>query len=139
MYLFGFTALLFALAAVVRELDTLLGRVDIDQDEFLMDFVTQHLTTTTAPLSRTVSQVQIPLCAIAVVLSCISLYRHRAWLWLIGLMWGLLGPILISTLGQNPYLPLDTQLTPDPVQHLIGVRLSGPILWCGCTAPQYCG
>merc|ERR1711924_394487 len=55
MYLFGFTALLFALAAVVRELDTLLGRVDIDQDEFLMDFV------------------QIPLCAIAVVLSCISL------------------------------------------------------------------
>jgi hypothetical protein len=42
---------------------------------------------------------------VALVLSWVSLYRNKSWLWFIGLLWGIAGPLLISAAGINIFRP----------------------------------
>eukprot|EP00658_Telonema_sp_P-2_P006377 TRINITY_DN12425_c0_g1_i5.p1 TRINITY_DN12425_c0_g1~~TRINITY_DN12425_c0_g1_i5.p1 ORF type:complete len:273 (-),score=57.30 TRINITY_DN12425_c0_g1_i5:111-929(-) len=81
------------------------------------------------PVDVAMDFVQLPVCTVAVCLSFWSLYKNRAWIWLAGLVWGMGGPIIISMLGQHPYLPLDPKLATDPVLLTLGVPMNGPVLW----------
>ena len=73
--------------------------------------------------------VQLPACTVAVCMSWLALWRNRAWLWFFGLAWGLMGPMVISMLGQDPYGPLDSKLAADPLLQATSVPLDGPVLW----------
>ncbi len=68
---------------------------------------------------------QLPAFGVGLVASWVALARRGAWLWFLGLAWGIAGPTVVIPMlvGQHPYTKLTTGV--DAIDRIA----TGPILW----------
>jgi len=68
---------------------------------------------------------------VAVIFSWIALVRQRAWVWFVGLFWGMVGPIILTAIGVPPYDPVGTLAFSGPALFYSDSVVTMPCVFTG--------